>query len=301
MEQCKSSDGLRKERRQATFSSDDTAGHRKRSHDCTRHLDNVRLWARGTTSLIRYNDYDPFARVYNLYWGSYATRVYPILEHLVLRHLPRQGAGKGAVLDLCCGTGQLAAKLTDEGYAVTGVDGSESMIEIARVNAPDAEFLLRDARQALPARGFAAVFSTFDSLNHLMTLQDLTQIFHNVRDVLAEGGYFAFDLNMAEAYETRWKGTFAYVEDDHVCVVRSVRDVARRIGNMELTIFELRGNGWERADLTLSQRWYAEDDVLEGLRVAGFTDVRAFSANEPIAEGCPPSQGRTFFVARRAD
>ena len=39
-------------------------------------------------SLIRYNDYDLFARVYNLHWGSYGTRVYPILEHLVLRHLP---------------------------------------------------------------------------------------------------------------------------------------------------------------------------------------------------------------------
>ena len=38
--------------------------------------------------MIRYNDYDRFARVYDLHWGSYATRVYPILEHLVLRHLP---------------------------------------------------------------------------------------------------------------------------------------------------------------------------------------------------------------------
>ena len=175
------------------------------------------------------------------------------------------------------------------------------MIEIARGNAPDAEFLVRDARQALPPRGFAAVFSTFDSLNHLMTMEDLTQVFGNVREVLVEGGYFAFDLNMAEAYETRWKGTFAYVEDDHVCVVRSSRDVARCIGSLELTIFQLGGSGWERADLSLAQRWYAEDDVLDGLRVAGFTDIRSFSANEPIAEGCPPSQGRTFFVARRVE
>ena len=251
--------------------------------------------------MIRYHDYDPFAQVYNLYWGSYATRVYPILDHLVLRHLPRQGASQGDVLDLCCGTGQLAAKLTDEGYAVTGVDGSESMIEVARANAPDAEFIVQDARQALPPRDFAAAFSTFDSLNHLMTLEDLTQVFGNVHEVLSVGGYFAFDLNMAEAYETRWKGTFAYVEDDHVCVVRSVRNVARRIGSMELTLFQLGGGGWERADLSLAQRWYAEDDVLDGLRVAGFADTRSFSANEPIAEGCPPSQGRTFFVARRAE
>ena len=70
---------------------------------------------------------------------------------------------------------------------------------------------------------------------------------------------------------------------------------------MELTIFELQDDEWERVDLTLSQRWYAEEDVLDGLEAAGFMDVRAFSADEPIAEGCPTSEGRTFFVARRVD
>ena len=253
--------------------------------------------------MIRYNDYDAFARMYNLYWGPYATRMYPILEHLVLRHL----TGKGAVLDLCCGTGQLAARLIGEGYAVTGVDGSGSMIEIARDNAPDAEFFVQDAREPLPARGFRAAFSTFDSLNHVMTLEDLTQVFGNVREALAEGGYFAFDLNMAEAYEARWKGTYAYVEDDHVCLVRSSKDVARRTGNMGLTIFEARTSGWERADsqghegITLSQRWYPEGDVLDGLEAAGFRDARSFAADEPIAEGCPTSQGRMFFVGQRGD
>ena len=61
------------------------------------------------TSLRTSSDYDRFARVYNLHWGSYAMRVVPILEHLVLRHLPEQAA----VMDLCCGTGQLAARLSE--------------------------------------------------------------------------------------------------------------------------------------------------------------------------------------------
>ena len=58
--------------------------------------------------MTRYDAYDPFARIYNQHWGHFATNAYPILEHLVLRDLP-PGC---AVLDLCCGTGQLAAKLS---------------------------------------------------------------------------------------------------------------------------------------------------------------------------------------------
>lgn len=239
-------------------------------------------------------DYDPFARVYNLHWGSYAGLVMPILEHLVLRHLP----DNASVLDLCCGTGQLAARLTGDGYEVTGVDVSESMIEIARATAADADFHVQDARHPLPVRGYAAAFSTFDSLNHMMTLADLTRVFRNVRDVLGTNGYFAFDLNMAAAYEARWRGTFAYVEDDHVCAVRSSHDPATRTGRMDLTIFESVADAWTRTDLSLVQRWYAKDEILAALRAAGFSDSRSFSADEPIAEGCPAMPGRMFFVAR---
>ena len=240
------------------------------------------------------NDYDRFARIYNLHWGSFATSVYPILEHLVLRHL----SGGSTVLDLCCGTGQLAARLTHDGHAVTGVDVSPSMIEIAETNAPGVTFHVCDARESLPAGQFTTVFSTFDSLNHIMTLAELTGVFANVRDVLADGAYFAFDLNMARAYEARWRGTFAYVEDDHVCVVRSSWDPARRTGNMNVTLFEAADDGWKRADVKLAQRCYEEHEVVEGLLRSGFTDVRSFSADEPIAPGCPTSEGRMFFVAR---
>ena len=112
-------------------------------------------------STTRYDAYDPFARIYNQHWGDFATNAYPILEHLVLRDLP-PGC---AVLDLCCGTGQLAAKLSEEGYIVTGLDGSAGMIEVARKNGPDVEFLVQDARNIALNRKFSAVFSTFDSLN----------------------------------------------------------------------------------------------------------------------------------------
>lgn len=239
-------------------------------------------------------DYDPFAHVYNLHWGAYARLVLPILEHLVLRHLP----DNASVLDLCCGTGQLAAQLTEDGYEVTGVDVSTSMVEIARARAAGADFHVQDVRQPLPPGDFAAVLSTFDSLNHMMTLEELTRVFRNVRNVLGTNGHFAFDLNMAAAYEARWRGTFAYVEDDHVCAVRSSHDVAARTGRMDLTIFELAGGAWKRADVSLVQRWYAEDDILAALRTAGFSDSRSLRADEPIAEGCPALPGRMFFVAQ---
>ena len=138
-------------------------------------------------------------------------------------------------------TGQLAAELSRQGYLTTGLDCSEGTIEIARKNAPDVEFVVQDARNfALPGR-FSAVFSTFDSLNHVMSLDELEQVFRSVFAALEGGGYFVFDLNMEEGFRSRWRGSFEYVEEDHVCVVRSSHDAREKIGRLDVTLFELKG------------------------------------------------------------
>ncbi len=242
----------------------------------------------------RFDAYDPIAGVYNRHWGYFADSFYPVLDRLLLGDLPPGSA----VLDLCCGTGQLAAVLSEKGYVVTGVDGSGGMIEIARRNAPDVEFLVQDVRELSLGGRFAAVFSTFDSLNHVMSLDELEQVFRNVHSVLDDGGHFEFDLNMEAGYMSRWRGSFGIVEDDHVCVARSSRVEEERIGRMDLTVFEKEGTGWKRTDVSLLQRWYPEGDIDERLQNAGFEEIRTFDEEDPILEGAQET-GRMFFVARK--
>ena len=250
----------------------------------------------GGPGINRYDAYDPFARVYDQHWGFFATKAYPILEHLVLESLP-PGC---AILDLCCGTGQLAAELSRQGYRTTGLDASEGMIEIARKNAPDADFVVQDARGIALPRRFSAVFSTFDSLNHVMSLDELEQVFQRVFVVLEGGGYFVFDLNMEEGFRSRWRGSFEFVEDDHVCVVRSSHDANEKTGRLDVTLLELKGSDWVRTDFPLVQRWYGEREIRERLRRAGFEELQSFDGNEPFLEGSL-HEGRMFFVARRPD
>ncbi|MDR7586593.1 MAG: methyltransferase domain-containing protein, partial [Armatimonadota bacterium] len=85
---------------------------------------------------FRYAEYDAFAWMYNRYWGQDSVqRFLPVIEKLVLPHL----GPHARILDLCCGTGQLAQALAQRGYQVTGIDGSEEMIRYARINAPAVE------------------------------------------------------------------------------------------------------------------------------------------------------------------
>ncbi len=74
-----------------------------------------------------------FARIYNLKWTGFARQVAPlILEYY--EATPFAAANK-RVLDLCCGTGQLAGYFLERGYRVVGIDLSEHMLRYARENA----------------------------------------------------------------------------------------------------------------------------------------------------------------------
>ena len=64
------------------------------------------------------------------------------------------------ILDAGCGHGRDAKFFSDLGYEVTGVDLSEKLLEIARKNAPKAEFYLMDMRNlAFPSDYFDGIWA----------------------------------------------------------------------------------------------------------------------------------------------
>ncbi len=243
-----------------------------------------------------YSDYDRFAWVYNKHWGNDFTQlVLPILENLVLRRLP----AKASILDLCCGTGQLAQALIALGYKVTGLDRSEEMLRFARENAPAGEFIRDDARSFKLPDIYHAVVSTFDSLNHIMTLEELTSVFRNVYAALRGGGLFLFDLNMEEGYKACWNDSFGIVEDDHVCVVRSSYRPEERTAQFDATIFYSQ-EGWQRSDVTLVQKCYSEAEVQSALKAAGFIEIHAHAYNEQRGlQELTREAERAFFVCQK--
>ena len=241
-----------------------------------------------------YDAYDNFASCYSRGWaGEYHRQAGAVFERRVF---PRLAPG-ARVLDLCCGSGELAAALVERGFEVTGLDGSERMLEHARRRAPQAEFLLEDARSFHMDSRFGAVFSTFDSLNHILSIEELDSVFRNVHAALEAGGLFVFDLNMSESFETLWHGVFASVEDDCVSVTQGSYDPEAGLGCAAVTIFERDGE-WRRLDVTVRERCYPEDEVRARLEAAGFRNVRTEDAYELGMRG-DIALGRMFFFAEK--
>lgn len=223
--------------------------------------------------------------------------VYPnqgmgILEKLILQHLPSEAA----ILDLCCGPGHLSHELATRGYKVTGLDGSEEMICFARKKAPDSNFILADARIFELPNCFDGVVCTFDSINNMLSLDDVHAVFASVLKSLHPGGLFMFDLNMEEGYQAHWQKTISVVEEDHVYIARLSYHPDERVGRDDMTIFSQCEQGWQRTDLVFIQRAYTETEVTAALEQIGFTEVHVYDPQRDLNLG---GQGRLFFVCRK--
>ncbi|MDQ7820028.1 MAG: class I SAM-dependent methyltransferase [Armatimonadota bacterium] len=241
--------------------------------------------------------YDRFAWFYHRYWGSgpdaFAYRILPVLDRLVLPHVP---AG-ARILDLCCGDGTLADLLQARGYRVTGVDGSLELLRYARRTAPDARFICADVRRLALPPVFDAVLCTYDSVNHLMDRAELEAAFRAAAGAVRPGGRFCFDVNTADGYLARWRGSFSIIADDHVLAARPRFDPATGVATFQLALFRQEEGRWTRTDLTLSQRCHPDATLREALQAAGFAAVEVSDAERDWGLREP---GRAIYLAVRA-
>ena len=135
------------------------------------------------------------------------------------------------------------------------------------------------------------------SLNHIMSPEELREVFGNVCAALEVNGLFLFDLNTEDGYRERWRGSFGIVEDDYVCVVRSRFDPEEGVAKASITIFRPNNGSWRRTELGLLQRCYPQAQVVSLLEEAGFNEVETFDAQTDLAWAREP--GRVFFRARK--
>ncbi len=240
--------------------------------------------------------YDNFAWVYNKHWGMrFTPGAMAVLDEVVF-----PGLLEGAeILDVCCGTGQLAGILSERAYRVTGLDGSGEMLKYAQENAPDVGFIQADVRAfSLPER-FDLATCFFDSLNHVLAIGELEQVFRNIHACLKPGGQFLFDLNLEAGYLDHWKGYNGIAEDDHVCLFPLEYDAENRLATFDAIIFRLIDGDWCRSEVHLVQRAYTVEEIRSVLGKAGFEIADVFeysvqSGRQAVTAGSP----RAFFLCK---
>ena len=237
-------------------------------------------------------DYEAFSRIYDRYWGDRSISFLPLVQEHLLSRVPFGGR----IVDLCCGTGQVAAVLEEDGFSVTGVDASNSMLNIARTRVPKAKFIHCDVRSFRQANSFNGVICLYDSLNHIMSIDDLRSVFHNVCHSLVRGGRFGFDLNTENKYLNAWDGAFQLEDGDETFAVVGTHEAEEQIARFRGEWKN--GAGEVTGKVDLEQTWYGLEEVRSALRESGFGIYKEVGVDGGEGENLKDAK-RVFFFAQR--
>ena len=183
--------------------------------------------------------YTDFAQVYDTFMDNVP---YGNWADFLTERMAREGIRDGLVLDLGCGTGTLTELLAEKGYDMIGVDASEEMLNVAMEkrerSGRDILYLLQDMREFELYGTVRAVVSICDSMNYILTYEDLVQVFRLVNNYLDPQGIFIFDFNTEYKYrEVLGDRTFAEEREECSFIWDNYYDEEQGINEYELTLF----------------------------------------------------------------
>jgi 2-polyprenyl-3-methyl-5-hydroxy-6-metoxy-1,4-benzoquinol methylase len=210
------------------------------------------------------------------------------------------------ILDVACGEGTFAIAMAKAGFNVTGIDQSPEMLKIARKKAQAEGVTITlhemDMRHLKLKTTFDMVTCWFDSLNYLLTNDDLASTFTGIAKHLNPRGHFIFDMNTIYWLTTlanRYAVTLERETENIFQVHRHSYDEKTRIATFEITGFIKDDGCWQRqVDETHHERGYTIDEIRSCLKNAGMTEI-ACSGN--LEEGLPYSSEskRVWFIAKK--
>lgn len=258
-----------------------------------------------TSGTLSDEAYGPSAALrYDVFEGrpsGYANRMAP----RIWTALEAAGVVNGGIhiLDVGCGTGQLAAHFLDRGARVTGLDQSEHMLHYARTNnarfidSGRARFLRADAADFRLEPRFRVATSTFNCLNHLPRHEAVEGCLRNVRRALEPGGIFLFDFNTRRGLEA----TVGRVEisDTDTDVTGWIRRFAGDRVVLYATGCFLHAGRWHRYRETIHKIVVETDTIRDTMLNQGWTSVTFTEADFATSVDEPENADVAYVVARK--
>jgi predicted TPR repeat methyltransferase len=222
--------------------------------------------------------YSEFARVYDLMGADRHSAEMVEYTQKIIRRFRIEAT---SLLDLCCGTGTALKLFCDNGFTVSGLDGSARMLAIATkklkghkvtlYNKTLPRFRLLHPENSRKVKTFDLITSFYDSLNYMKNITELGEAFTSTAEHLTPEGWFIFDMNTPTALKTIWgEEIYADAREDMAWIWKNRYDAKTQSATLMTTFFEKDGSSWRRFDEQHDEYAYSNTVIKKLLKNAGF-------------------------------
>lgn len=179
-------------------------------------------------------------------------------------HKIYSGHARNKVLELACGTANIASRFVRAGSQVDASDLSYQMLE----NASKKEFKPNLYRASLTdpiaGRDYDLILCLFDSINYLGHSSQISTCLNEVARALAEGGLFIFDIStLLNSMENFFDCCHWVKGQDYGLLHKSYYEMGQRRQTSELSLFKRWGASYNLQEEEHHQRVYMVQELIE--------------------------------------
>lgn len=217
------------------------------------------------------------------------------------------------ILDISCGTGVQDIFLKKKGFNITGIDPSESLLEIAKEKANkfhlDIEFKKGDMRTSVETteegEKFDCVISMYNSIGHLTQDEFKNKVLDNIKENLVDEGIYIFDIfnyNFFSQFEGTETHNEEYIAPDGTKIFRQTENTVHQKDefihvNHKNEIIYPDGKNKELND-SWDMQLYSADFLIESLEEKGF-EVLGLYGSQDGEEFVQEASNSVYIVARK--
>ncbi|MEN3044938.1 MAG: class I SAM-dependent methyltransferase [Candidatus Hydrothermales bacterium] len=223
----------------------------------------------------------PFTKIAQFYDELMSNVSYKEWVDYTLTFLNIFNIKKEKFLDLACGTVTPTIYLSESCKKIVGIDKSVEMLKVAKRKMEKLNkkifLVLSDIRNFHFKLKFDAIFCFFDSMNYLLTKEELYNSFSCVYQNLESKGIFLFDMNSIFALKELWNTRKDIkIHKNFISIWENEWMEEEKISKLEITI-EWKENGKEKYVKEIHfEKGYFIDEVVDLLKKAGFKNVNVY-------------------------
>ncbi|MFV0396292.1 MAG: class I SAM-dependent DNA methyltransferase [Coprobacillaceae bacterium] len=209
----------------------------------------------------------------------------------------KQHAKFKTVLELGCGTGEIAIRLAKDDTLVYATDISKDMLEVSRLKAmnEDVNLLLGrvDMTDFSVDTTVDLVLCLCDSINYILDKKKVKQTLKNCYNALHDKGTFIFDVDSLYKMNVVLKDYHEESDDDEFYFQWKVDSLGHGKVAHYIDIIDKVNN--EHVKEEHIQQTYSVEEYIQLLKEVGFQDIKLYSDFYGYQENCE----RVIFVCKK--
>ena len=226
--------------------------------------------------------YKNFSKVYDKYIEVFQHEEWvQLLEEIIKRNQ----VSSHSILDLGCGTGETLQELCKK-YNCSGLDISKDMLKKANIKLKNKNIALYlgDMREFSTGAKYDVIFSFFDTVNHLTSMEDLLDTLNSVKASLNKGGIYVFDVIDREFIDNMFSnGVFADTRKDFALIWEHEYEEETELDIIDATYFiKNKDKTYEKYTETYEKKIFSQKEIEQVCKICSLR-IEEIIMNDELA------------------